>query len=120
MRNLSLVLIVGLFVSGCGAPPPPEPHIVSREDIIDFCDSIPSDADRSSNERDIATAKTLHATDEQAEAMARGAADGRITYAFDKAEGAAAALLGKTASPPRPFVNHCRERVREELAKLKS
>jgi len=119
MRNLSLVLIAGLFVSGCGEtaqpPPPPEPpapHIVSREDIIDFCDTVSSYArDDGGTQRsdDTQTAKLLGATDEQAGKMAFGAAHARLAKA-----------VSSFGRDDKSFEQECRGKVRRYLAELES
>lgn len=118
MRNLSLALIAGLFVSGCGEtapPPPPEPpapHIVSREDIIDFCDTVSSYArDDGGKQRsdDTQTAKLLGATDEQAGKMAFGAAHARLAKA-----------MSSFGRDDKSFEQECRGKVRRYLAELES
>ena len=118
MRNLSLALILGSCIAGCSEtapPPPPEPpapHIVSREDIIDFCDTVSSyardDGDKQEAE-DTQTAKLLGGTNDQAEKMVFGAAVARLAKA-----------VSSFGRDDKSFEQECRGKVRKYLAKLES
>ena len=123
MRNLSLALILGSFIAGCSetAPPPPEPpapHTVSREDIIDFCNSVSSDPDL--DYQDLEIALSFGVTAEQAEAMEFGAYLGRVAHSAGRFRQGTAVLTGESKPEIKPYEKQCRKNVREQLAKLKS
>jgi len=81
-KNVMLMFIIAILVSGCGGSP--EPNVVSREDITDFCDAIPSSSDfNDQGDRDRDAARGLGATNEQAQLMSQGSAIARVRYAFD-------------------------------------
>ena len=75
------MFIMAILVSGCGGSP--EPNVVSRDDIIDFCDAIASSGSNNAGDRDTEIARGLGATDEQAQLMSQGSAIARVYYATD-------------------------------------
>lgn len=94
------------------APPPPPQNVVTRDDISDFCDSIPektgddSDATKRFTKR---VAETLGANSQQTSAMVRGASYARLSAAMGRLPG---------SDDPKSFQSHCRRHVREELFEL--
>ena len=86
--------------------------MVTRDDIMDFCDSIPqgTDADADSTARlTIREAQILGANSEQADAMNVGAMIARFEMAMS-------GMTGKRKS----FQSVCRAQVREQLLELNS
>ena len=99
-------------------PPPPPKNVVSRDDIIDFCDSIPQrtgDDDSATERSTMRAAEMLGADSEQIAAMNYGATMARFGHSM-----AAVRSFGGSLSPDdeKSFQSICKAKVREELYKL--
>ena len=96
-------------------------NTMSRDDIIDFCDSIPQDSEASKvDERTLRAAKILGANEEQAKAMNLGAVLARVSFSFANLGAATSRFQGGSVSPDdkKSFQSFCKAKVREQLYKL--
>lgn len=116
MKKCAFTLMLVLLMTGCERQDQAESNTVSREDIIDFCDSAASDSDLADGDKEIAL--MFAGTDEQAQALVRGASLGRLSVAVSGLNQAADQFMDESGSEITPFAQACRRKVREQLAKL--